>query len=77
MSYGGFTGPDNLLACHSTYSWMNFYTGYHPDMAPPERIAELAAMDEVKAMPCWPNAGSIKAVGSTMVIKCEELSPQQ
>lgn len=74
MNYGGFTGPDNLLACHSTYSWMKYYTGYHPQMATPQRIAELAALDEVKAMPCWPDAGSIKAVGNTMVIKCEELN---
>lgn len=74
MTYGGFTGPQDMLNCHSTFSWMHHYMGYYPTMADAETVAELAALDEVKAMPVWPNAGSIKAIGNTMVIKCQELA---
>lgn len=70
MTYGGFTGPDDMLSCHSTFSWMNHYMGYYPQFADEERIAELSALEEVRSMPVWPNAGSVKAIGNTMVIKC-------
>lgn len=71
MTFGGFSGPDDMLACHSTFSWMKHYLGYNPPMADEARIGELAALEEVKSMPVWPNAGSIKAIGNTMVIKCQ------
>lgn len=75
MTYGGFTGPDNLLACHSTFSWLKYYTGYDGvNLAEKDRAEELSQLEEVKAMPCWPAAGSIKAIGNTMVIKCQELA---
>ncbi|MDO5400136.1 MAG: glucosyltransferase domain-containing protein [Eubacteriales bacterium] len=70
MTYGGFTGPEDMLNCHSTFSWMNHYMGYYPPLADEAKLAELAALEEVRAMPTWPNAGSIKAIGDTMVIKC-------
>ena len=38
-----------------------------------EKTEELAGMEQVKAMPCWPNAGSIAVVDNTMVVKFEEL----
>lgn len=73
MTYGGFTGPADLLNCHSTFSWMKHYIGYDPPMASQERLEELRQMEQVRAMPVWPNAGSIQAIGNTMVIKCEEI----
>ena len=41
-------------------------------MADEAEILELSASDEVREMPCWPNAGSIKVIGDKVVIKCQE-----
>lgn len=73
MSYGGFVGPETLLSCFSTRRWVQHYYGYFPIMASDEREMELCAMEQVKNMPVWPNAGSIQIIGNTIVIKCQEL----
>lgn len=70
MTFGGFTGPQDMLSCHSTFSWLEHYLGYRPQMADQQRLDALWELDQVKEMPVWPNAGSIRAIGDTMVIKC-------
>lgn len=73
MTYGGFADPETLLNCFSTRRWVQHYYGYFPNMASNEREAELCAMEQVRSMPVWPNAGSIQTIGNTIVIKCQEI----
>jgi len=47
----------------SDYSWKN-----------EETQMQLWVSEEVKAMPCWPDYGSVKAIDDTMVIKFQEYS---
>lgn len=70
LTYGGTAPPENLLNCHSTMAWVNQYFGYAPPLASPERIEELSATEAVRAMPVWPDAGSIQVIEDTVVIKC-------
>lgn len=50
------------------------YIGYSVPQASEETIEMLIDHEEVKSMPCWPNQGSTKVVGDTVVIKFQELS---
>lgn len=72
--YGGNANTDELLNAYSNVCWIENYIGYTIPQASSGTIQELANTDTVKSMPCWPNAGSIKVIGNTVVIKCQELS---
>lgn len=73
LTYGGFTGPKNNINSHARQGWLRNYLGYGPRMASEERRAQLANMPEVQEMPCWPNDGSIRIIGDTIVIKCQNV----
>lgn len=72
ISYTGLGFTEYLLNQYSRKDWIENYIGYDLPRADAETIAALAETEEVKAMPCYPNAGSIKAIGDTMVIKFGE-----
>jgi len=67
--YGGMEFTPWLLNRYSRYAWLQNYVGYLPPAASDEEIEALAALDEVKEMPSWPNYGSIKVIGDAVVIK--------
>jgi len=72
-----YGGNSNILALRNSYSrhaWMYLYFGYAPPLSTESDIAALIQNDAVRAMPCWPNQGSIKVVDDTVVIKFQELS---
>lgn len=72
--YGGNTTFRHLVNDYAQYAWPREYLGIEIPYASPDRTAELAGMEQVKAMPCWPDAGSIAVVDNTMVVKFQELS---
>ena len=72
VTYGGNRFTEDLLNQYSRLAWVNNYVGYKIPAASEETVAALAASDAVKAMPCWPNQGSIQVIGDTVVIKFEE-----
>ena len=45
------------------------YVGYELPMADQQTLEALAATEEVQAMPCYPNAGSIRILGDILVVK--------
>lgn len=69
--YGGNATNVKLLTSYSWYRWIENYMGYELPMASDETIEQLKNSEEVQQMPCWPNAGSIKVVEDTVVIKFE------
>lgn len=74
LDYGGIEYTDSLLRRYSWSDWIHNYYGYEIPVADEDQVAELRATAEVKRMPCWPNQGSIKVIGDTVVIKCQELA---
>lgn len=72
--YGGNSSAKRLLNDYSQDAWTRNYMGVEIPYASDERTAELAQMEQVKEMPCWPDAGSIAVVDNTMVVKFQELS---
>lgn len=67
--YGGAENTEGLLKRPSWDGWMQHYCGYMPPLASEEEIAALAGTEEVRQMPCWPDAGSIRVIGDAVVIK--------
>jgi len=76
LTYGGFTDPENHLNSHALGGWLTNYLGYGPVIIQGEEAEMLARIPEVRQMPCWPNSGSIRVIGDTVVIKCEETAPK-
>ena len=72
--FGGNSPFYKLVNDYAQCAWPREYLGIEIPYADDERIAELAGMEQVKAMPCWPDNGSIAVVDNTMVIKFEELA---
>lgn len=70
--YTDNTNSKFMLNSYSRPSWLKYYFGYTVPVASNDRIAELRAMEEVKNMPVWPNAGSIKIIDDTIVIKFQQ-----
>ncbi len=75
--FGGQSLPSGNLNDHARYYWYWYFLGLNFEVADQEQIEELAAMEEVKAMPVWPNQGSTKVIGDMVVIKCQELYPEE
>ena len=73
-TYGGIEKTQSLVRRYSWPEWIHNYYGYEVPTASTDRVTQLSRMDEVRAMPCWPNDGSIRIVDGTLVIKFEELS---
>ena len=75
ISYTGLGFTQYILNQYSQGDWIENYIGYDLPMAKEETKLELAALEEVKAMPCYPNAGSIRIVGDAVVVKFQDIAP--
>lgn len=75
--YFGGNEPSYMLINRESRSyWIWHYLGYSIPFASEEKTQQLWAGEEVAQMPCWPDAGSIKAIGDTMVVKFQEYGQQ-
>ena len=72
ISYTGLGFTQYLLNQYSRRDWIENYIGYDIPRADAETMAALAETEEVKAMPCYPNAGSIRVIGDVVVVKFGE-----
>lgn len=72
--YGGNSTFSALIKAYSWPKWLQLYCACDFPMLGSEETAALIQTEEVKAMPCWPDAGSIKVIGDSVVIKFQELS---
>lgn len=70
---GGIAKANGLVSAYSWTGWLDLYMGYCVPGQSDEIAWALAQTDEVKAMPCWPSEGSIRVIGDTVVIKCQNL----
>ena len=68
ISYTGLGFTQYLLNQYSRRDWIENYIGYDIPRADAETIAALAETEEVRAMPCYPNAGSIRVIGDGVVV---------
>lgn len=75
ITYTGLGFTRYIMNQYSLGDWIENYIGYELPMADEETEAALAALEEVKAMPCYPNAGSIRVVGDAVVVKFQEIAP--
>lgn len=72
--YGGQTGPDGLMNTYSSDAWFWGYLGYGHPTASEAEVQALIGSDTVKAMPCWPDHGSMQVLDDFLVVKFQELS---
>lgn len=70
---GGLAKPRALVNAYSRTAWFDTYMGCYVEEESSEVTAALAQSEEVKAMPCWPSHGSIRVIGDTVVIKCQNI----
>lgn len=75
ITCGGMDSIRGLINRQTRGNWIQNYFGYLIPTASEEQVAELCTSEEVQAMPVWPSAGSIQAIGDTMVIKFQEVTP--
>lgn len=75
LEFGGGELPQVMLDRPAWSSWLRSYCGYMPPMASDAEAATLADSPEVRQMPCWPDSGSIRVIGDTVVIKLSETAP--
>ena len=73
ITYTGLGFTEYLLNQYSRENWIENYIGYEIPMADPETTTALAETEEVQAMPCYPNAGSIRVVGDAVVVKFQNI----
>ncbi|WP_405374359.1 glucosyltransferase domain-containing protein [Pseudobutyrivibrio sp.] len=60
----------NPINCGDTYAYLKNLCGYAPAaIADPEEMG-LYSNEEFLAMPCYPDAGSIKVIEGVLVVKC-------
>lgn len=74
ISYPGMEFTEYLLNQYSRNNWIENYIGYRIPMADQQTLDTLAASEEVKAMPCYPNAGSIRVIGDAVVVKFQDIA---
>lgn len=72
ISYTGLGFTEYLLNQYSRRDWIENYIGYDIPRADAGTIGALAETEEVRAMPCYPNAGSIRVIGDVVVVKFGE-----
>lgn len=71
--YGGNSNGKDLINSYSWKAWIGGYMGCYPPWASEEELAQLQTTEEVQEMPCWPDDGSIKVIGETVVIKFQDV----
>lgn len=74
LKFGGNSTALGLINGYSAERWAPLYLGYEVPYADDSEIAVLIELEDVKSMPCWPDAGAIKVIGDTVVIKFQECS---
>lgn len=67
--YGGYAENSNYKKAGRSY--MASYLGFHQPTAPDEKASELADFPEVRAMPCYPDDGSIRVIDGYLIVKLE------
>ena len=72
ISYSGLGFTEYLLNQYSRNDWIKNYIGYRIPRADQQTRDALWVSEEVRAMPCYPNAGSIRVIGDTLVIKFQD-----
>ncbi len=75
LTYGGGKTLQSMFRPeidYSRFNWAKAYLGYNLPKATLEEIDEIAKLQEVKDMPTWPDAGSMKVIDDTLVIKFGE-----
>lgn len=72
ISYTGLGFTEYLLNQYSRNDWIENYIGYDIPMADPAALEALAESETVRDMPCYPNAGSIRVMGDTVVVKFQD-----
>ena len=70
-SYGIPRTTQEMLNMYSRKSWFSNYVGYSIPFAN-NKADEIRKTQEFKAMPCWPDEGSIKVIDKYVVIKFEK-----
>lgn len=73
--FGGNTDPLELLNSYSRKYWFRNYIGYDIPLSDGETVRQLSQLDAVRAMPCWPDYGSVKVIEDTVVIKFQDIVP--
>lgn len=71
--YGGNEEASLLVNRETRWYWFQMYCGCTIPQVTEEEAARLARLEEVQQMPCWPDQGSVKVIGDTVVIKCENI----
>lgn len=61
-----FASWKSELTAHSFREFLNMWCGFNPEIVDEEAYADLP---EVQAMPHYPEAGSIRIIGDTVVVK--------
>lgn len=74
ISYIGFWFTEHELNEYSRKDWIENYIGYDLPMADHQTVQLLADSEEVQSMPCYPNAGSIRVIGDTVVVKFQDIT---
>ena len=72
ISYTGLGFTQYLLNQYSRRDWIENYIGYDIPRVDDGTLDALAESEEVMAMPCYPNAGSVRVIGDTVVVKFGE-----
>ena len=72
--YGGNSNVNGLVNGYNKAAWLQNYLGYYIFLADEDTAYNMAQTEEVKAMPCWPDQGSIQVIGDSVVVKFQELA---
>ena len=72
ISYTGLGYTRYLMNQYSRTHWIENYVGYRLPWADQQTLDALAASEEVQAMPCYPDAGSVRVIGDTVVVKFQD-----
>lgn len=67
--YGGNAGIQRMYHSYSRNGWITHYVGYTPEWATDKQIAQIKATEEFKAMPVWPDEGSIRIIDGIVVVR--------
>ena len=68
--YGG--NEPYLQTTYSRDCWIGYYDGYAVPLIVGDEANAIAEQDEVKAMPCYPNYGSVKVIDDMVIVKFSE-----
>lgn len=73
-TYAGNANVYRLFNSYSRSAWIKNYFGYSIPWADEQTISDIQETEEFNNMSVWPNEGSIKVIGDTVVIKLQDQS---